>query len=149
MNSIDLLTSVLDQLQLKYSLQNDESIRFRWYRVRYQKFDFDIAVDKKWKLLMVIYFGFDRVPNNDADNLLKIHQVIDDINFVMPAKLVLSGTDRDYAEVHAIQDLFWIPEIPDLGKHLKKSFSMLMNIIDYYFEKKEEIMSFTQTTTEC
>lgn len=148
-NSIDLLVTVLDQLKLKYTLQDDDSVRFKWYRVRYRKVDFDIAVDKKWKFLMVIYFGFDRVPNNDADYFLKIHQVIDDINFGMPAKLIFSGIDEDYAEVHAIQDLYWIPEIPDLGNYLKKSFGMLMNIIDYYFEKKKEIQSCTGITTEC
>ena len=148
-NSIDLLVSVLDQLKLKYTLQDEESISFKWYRVRYRKVYFDIAVDKKWKFLMVVYFGFDRVPINDVDYILKIHQVIDDVNFGMPAKLVLSGTEEDYAEVHAIQDLYWIPEIPDLGKYLKKSFGMLMHIMDYYFEKKEELVGFKQITSEC
>ena len=148
-NSIDLLVTVLDQLKLKYTLQEEESISFKWYKVRYRKVYFDIAVDKKWKFLMVVYFGFDRVPINDADYILKIHQVIDDVNFGMPAKLVLSGTDEDYAEVHAVQDLYWIPEIPNLGKHLKKSFGMLMNIMDYYFEKKEELVGMTNITSEC
>lgn len=148
-NSIDLLVSVMDQLKLKYTLQEEESLSFKWYRVRYRKVEFDIAVDKKWKFLMVTYLGFDRVPINDVDYILKIHQVIDYVNFGMPAKLVLSGTDEDYAEVHAIQDLYWIPEIPNLGKHLKKSFGMLMNIMDYYFEKKEELVSMTNITSEC
>lgn len=148
-NSIDLLVTVLDQLKLKYTLQEEESIKFRWYRVRYRKVYFDIAVDKKWKFLMVVYFGFDRVPINDVDYILKIHQVIDDVNFGMPAKLVLSGTDEDYAEVHAVQDLYWIPEIPNLGKHLKKSFGMLMYIMDYYFEKKEELVGITNIKSEC
>ena len=148
-NSIDLLVLVLDQLKLKYTLQEDESISFKWYRVRYRKVDFDIAVDKKWKFLMVVYFGFDRVPINNVDYILKIHQVIDFVNFGIPAKLVLSGTEEDYAEVHAVQDLYWIPEIPDLGKHLKKSFGMLMHIIDYYFEKKEELVGMTNITSEC
>lgn len=148
-NSIDLLVTVLDQLKLKYTLQEEESIKFRWYRVRYRKVYFDIAVDKKWKFLMVVYFGFDRVPINDVGYILKIHQVIDDVNFGMPAKLVLSGTDEDYAEVHAVQDLYWIPEIPNLGKHLKKSFGMLMDIMDYYFEKKDELVGMTNITSEC
>lgn len=148
-NSIDLLVTVLDQLKLKYTLQEEESISFKWYKVRYRKVYFDIAVDKKWKFLMVVYFGFDRVPINDVDYILKIHQVIDDVNFGMPAKLVLSGTDEGYAEVHAVQDLYWIPEIPNLGKHLKKSFGMLMYIIDYYFEKKEELVGMTNITSEC
>lgn len=148
-NSIDLLVSVMDQLKLKYTLQEEESLSFKWYRVRYRKVEFDIAVDKKWKFLMVTYLGFDRVPINDVDYILKIHQVIDYVNFGMPAKLVLSGTDEDYAEVHAIQDLYWIPEIPNLGKHLKKSFGMLMNIMDYYFEKKEELVGMTNITSEC
>lgn len=148
-NSIDLLVSVLDQLKLKYTLQEEESISFKWYKVRYRKVYFDIAVDKKWKFLMVVYFGFDRVPINDVDYILKIHQVIDDVNFGMPAKLVLSGTDEDYAEVHAVQDLYWIPEIPNLGKHLKKSFGMLMYIMDYYFEKKEELVGITNIKSEC
>ena len=148
-NSIDLLVTVLDQLKLKYTLQEEESISFKWYKVRYRKVYFDIAVDKKWKFLMVVYFGFDRVPINDADYILKIHQVIDDVNFGMPAKLVLSGTDEDYAEVHAVQDLYWIPEIPNLGKHLKKSFGMLMYIMDYYFEKKEELVGITNIKSEC
>ncbi len=148
-NSIDLLVTVLDQLKLKYTLQEEESISFKWYKVRYRKVYFDIAVDKKWKFLMVVYFGFDRVPINDVDYILKIHQVIDDVNFGMPAKLVLSGTDEDYAEVHAVQDLYWIPEIPNLGKHLKKSFGMLMYIMDYYFEKKEELVGITNIKSEC
>lgn len=148
-NSIDLLVTVLDQLKLKYTLQEEESISFKWYKVRYRKVYFDIAVDKKWKFLMVVYFGFDRVPINDVDYILKIHQVIDDVNFGMPVKLVLSGTDEDYAEVHAVQDLYWIPEIPNLGKHLKKSFGMLMYIMDYYFEKKEELVGMTNITSEC
>lgn len=148
-NSIDLLVTVLDQLKLKYTLQEEESISFKWYKVRYRKVYFDIAVDKKWKFLMVTYFGFDRVPINDVEYILKIHQVIDDVNFGMPAKLVLSGTDEDYAEVHAVQDLYWIPEIPNLGKHLKKSFGMLMYIMDYYFEKKEELVGMTNITSEC
>ena len=148
-NSIDLLVTVLDQLKLKYTLQEEESISFKWYKVRYRKVYFDIAVDKKWKFLMVVYFGFDRVPINDVDYILKIHQVHDDVNFGRPAKLVLSGTDQDYAEVHAIQDLYWIPEIPDLGKYLKKSFGMLMYIMDYYFEKKEELVGMTNITSEC
>ena len=148
-NSKDLLVTVLDQLKLKYTLQEEESISFKWYKVRYRKVYFDIAVDKKWKFLMVVYFGFDRIPINDVDYILKIHQVIDEINFGMPAKLVLSGTEEDYAEVHAVQDLYWIPEIPDLGKYLKKSFGMLMYIIDYYFEKKEELVGMTNITSEC
>jgi hypothetical protein len=148
-NSIDLLVSVMDQLKLKYTLQEEESLSFKWYRVRYRKVEFDIAVDKKWKFLMVTYLGFDRVPINDVDYILKIHQVIDYVNFGMPAKLVLSGTDEDYAEVHAVQDLYWIPEIPNLGKHLKKSFGMLMHIMDYYFEKKEELVGMTNITSEC
>ena len=148
-NSINLLVTVLDQLKLKYTLQEEKSISFKWYRVRYRKVFFDIAVDKKWKFLMVVYFGFDRVPINDVDYILKIHQVIDDVNFGMPAKLVLSGTDEDYAEVHAVQDLYWIPEIPNLGKHLKKSFGMLMHIMDYYFEKKEELVGITNIKSEC
>ena len=148
-NSIDLLVTVLDQLKLKYTLQEEECISFKWYKVRYRKVYFDIAVDKKWKFLMVVYFGFDRVPINDVDYILKIHQVIDDVNFGMPAKLVLSGTDEDYAEVHAVQDLYWIPEIPNLGKHLKKSFGMLMYIMDYYFEKKEELVGITNIKSEC
>ena len=148
-NSIDLLVSVMDQLKLKYTLQEEESLSFKWYRVRYRKVEFDIAVDKKWKFLMVTYLGFDRVPINDVDYILKIHQVIDYVNFGMPAKLVLSGTDEDYAEVHAVQDLYWIPEIPNLGKHLKKSFGMLMHIMDYYFEKKEELVSMTNITCKC
>ena len=110
---------------------------------------FDIAVDKSWKFLMVTYFGFDRVPINDTDYLLKIHQVIDSVNFGMPAKLVLSVTDQDYAEIHAIQDLYWVPEIPDLDKYLKKSFGMLMNIMDYYFEKKDELVGMTNITSVC
>ena len=148
-NSIDLLVTVLDQLKLKYTLQEGESISFKWYRVRYRKVDFDIAVDKKWKFLMVTYFGFDRVPINDVDYILKIHQVIDFVNFGMPAKLVLSGTEEDYAEVHAVQDLYWIPEIPNLGNYLKKSFVMLMHIMDYYFEKKEESVGLANITSEC
>ena len=148
-NSIDLLVTVLDQLKRKYTLQEEESISFKWYKVRYRKVYFDIAVDKKWKFLMVVYFGFDRVPINDVDYILKIHQVIDEINFGMPAKLVLSGTEEDYAEVHAVQDLYWIPEIPDLGKNLKKSFGMLMYIMDYYFEKKEELVGITNIKSEC
>lgn len=148
-NSIDLLVTALDQLKLKYTLQVEESISFKWYKVRYRKVYFDIAVDKKWKFLMVVYFGFDRIPINDVDYILKIHQVIDYVNFGMPAKLVLSGTEEDYAEVHAVQDLYWIPEIPDLGKYLKKSFGMLMYIIDYYFEKKEELVGMTNITSEC
>ena len=148
-NSIDLLVSVLDQLKLKYTLQEDEDISFKWYRVRYRKLNFDIAVAKSWKFLMVTYFGFDRVPINDSDYLLKIYQVIDDVNFGMPAKLVLSGTNQDYAEIHAIQDLYWIPEIPVLAKYLKKSFGMLMNIMDYYFEKKDELVGMANITSEC
>lgn len=148
-NSIDLLVSVLDQLKLKYTLQEEEGISIKWYRVRYRKMYFDIAVDKSWKFLMVTYFGFDRVPINDPNYLLKIHQVIDSVNFGMPAKLVLSGTDQDYAEVHAIQDLYWVPEIPDLDKYLKKSFGMLMNIMDYYFEKKDELVGMTNITSVC
>ena len=148
-NSIDLLDTVLDQLKLKYTLQEEESISFKWYKVRYRKVYFDIAVDKKWKFLMVTYFGFDRVPINDVDYILKIHQVIDFVNFGMPAKLVLSGTEEDYAEVHAVQDLYWIPEIPNLGNYLKKSFGMLMYIMDYYFEKKEELVGMTNITSEC
>ncbi len=148
-NSIDLLVTVLDQLKLKYTLQEDEDISFKWYRVKYRKVDFDIAVDKKWKFLMVTHFGFDRIPNNDTNYILKIHQIIDVVNFGMPAKLVLSGTDEDYFEVHAIMDLYWIPEIPDLGKYLKKSFGLLMRIMDYYFEKKDELVGMTNITTEC
>ena len=148
-NSIDLLVTVLEQLKLNYTLQEEESISFKWYKVRYRQVDFDIAGDKKWKFLMVVYFGFDRVPINDVDYILKIHQVIDDVNFGMPAKLVLSGTAQEDAEVHAIQDLYWIPEIPDLGKYLKKSFGMLMYIMDYYFEKKEELVGMTNITSEC
>ena len=148
-NSIELLVSVLDKLKLKYTLQEEEGVSFKCYRVRYRKLKFDIAVDKKWKFLMVTYMGFDRVPINDVDYILKIHQVIDFVNFGMPAKLVLSGTDDDYAEVHAIQDLYWIPEIPEIGKYLKRSFCMLMHIMDYYFEKKEELVSLTNITSEC
>ena len=148
-NSIDLLVSVLDQLKLKYTLQDVEGVEFKWFCVRYRKLNFDIAVGKNWKFLMVTYFGFDRVPINDVDYILKIRQVIDEFNFGVPAKLVFSGTDGDYAEIHAIQDLYWIPEIPDLGKYLKKSFGMLMRIIDIYFEKKEELLCNTQTTCEC
>ena len=148
-NSINLLVSVLDQLKLKYTLQDCEGVDFKWVSVRYRKLNFDIAVGKNWKFLMVTYLGFDRIPINDVDYILKIHQVIDNVNFGMPAKLVYSDTDEDYAEIHAIQDLYWIPEIPDLGKYLKKSFGMLMRIIDIYFEKKEELMCNTQTTCEC
>lgn len=148
-NSINLLVSVLDQLKLKYTLQDCEGVDFKWVSVRYRKLNFDIAVGKNWKFLMVTYWGFDRIPINDVDYILKIHQVIDDVNFGMPAKLVYSDTDEDYAEIHAIHDLYWIPEIPDLGKYLKKSFGMLMRIIDIYFEKKEELLCNTQTTCEC
>lgn len=148
-NSINLLVSVLDQLKLKYTLQDGEGVEFKWVSVRYRKLNFDIAVGKNWKFLMVTYLGFDRIPINDVDYILKIHQVIDDVNFGMPAKLVYSDTDEDYAEIHAIQDLYWIPEIPDLGKYLKKSFGMLVRIIDIYFEKKEEVLCNTQTTCEC
>ena len=148
-NSINLLVSVLDQLKLKYTLQDGEGVEFKWVSVRYRKLIFDIAVGKNWKFLMVTYLGFDRIPINDVDYILKIHQVIDDVNFGMPAKLVYSDTDEDYAEIHAIQDLYWIPEIPDLGKYLKKSFGMLVRIIDIYFEKKEEVLCNTQTTCEC
>ena len=148
-NSINLLVSVLDQLKLKYTLQDGEGVDFKWFCVRYRKLNFDIAVGKNWKFLMVTYFGFDRVPINDVDYILKIHQVIDFVNFGMPAKLVLSGTEEDYAEVHAVQDLYWIPEIPNLGNYLKKSFGMLMYIMDYYFEKKEELVGMTNITSEC
>jgi len=46
-------------------------------------------------------------------------------------------------------DLYWIPAIPDLGKYLKKSFGMLMNIMDFYFEKKEELVGLSNITSEC
>ena len=129
----ELLFSILRNLNLEYTVDSDGDIFFR-----YQGEQFIVTAQDDIKYLRIQDLYWYDAPLSDIDNLSIVQKAINECNTYRSNVMVYNyRTDNNTINVHTLQTILWIPEIPSIEVYFTNILEDMLQTHQKFYQTME------------
>ena len=132
-NTINELLDVLEQLYIKYEIDDDKDC----LTIEYKEHKFFISTDHCWSYILIKAIEFDKVSLEHKDIFDYIHRIAHELNAGQQSRITFTYDEDGYAIAHSAYEMLWIPELQDKCRCLTDVLEIMIHKMNNYFYLKE------------